>query len=163
LARYIVAQPKEEIANFVSSVIGAGQHLAWDKFSALALIDDRRILAGVIYTQYSPANICMHVAAIPGRYWLCPEFLHAVFHYPFGELGLRRVTGLVPRKNADARRFDEHLGFVLEGCMEDALPDDALLIYGMLKKDCKWISDEFCGKLQRRGLRRLPVSQLATA
>jgi RimJ/RimL family protein N-acetyltransferase len=161
--RLVVSQPKVAIAQFVSQQIGEGNHLPWQEFSAIALVDEKRILAGVVYNQYSQANICMHVGALPGRHWLCPEFLFAAFDYPFRILNLRRVTGLVPRKNKDAIRFDEHLGFVLEGCLEEALPNDDLLIYGMLKRNCKWISDEFCGKLQRRHLRRLPIGQLAVA
>lgn len=161
--RLVVSQPKDAIARFVAERIGEGNYLPWNEFSAIALVDESRILAGVVYNQYSAANICMHIGAIPGRHWLCPEFLFAAFDYPFRVLGLRRVTGLVPRKNNDARRFDEHLGFILEGCLEEALPEDDLLIFGMLKRNCRWISDEFCGKLQRRLLRRTPIGELAVA
>ena len=159
--REIICQPKEEIANFVRGIIG--EHLPFENFSTIALLDDSRILAGIVYNHYSVTNICMHVGAIPGRHWLNPDFLFAAFDYPFGELNLRRVTGLVPAKNLQARRFDENLGFKLEGCMKDALSDDDMLVYGMLRKDCKWISSEFCGRLQKRALRRLPASSLAMA
>ena len=80
-----------------------------------------------------------HIAGKPGRRWLTREFLFAIFDYPFNQLGVRRITGLVPKKNKDARRFDEHLGFEYEGNMRNALADDDMIIYGMLKEKCKWL------------------------
>ncbi len=154
----ILAQPKEAIAAFVAETVGAT--LPWGQYSALGLVRDDRLVAGVIYNHWSESNCCMHVGALPGRSWLVPEFLYAAFDYPFNERTLRRVTGLVPKKNADARRFDEHLGFKLEGSMRHALPHDDLLMYGMLKRECKWISEEFTARLLKRAHRRaaLPLA-----
>ena len=135
----IVAQPKQEIADFVSSIIGEGQHFPFEDFSALALKQDGAIIAGVIYNHFTGTNIMMHVAAIPGRKWLTRDFLFACFDYPFNQLNVRRITGIVPKKNKEARRFDTHLGFEYEGNMRHALPDDDMLIYGMLKEKCKWL------------------------
>ncbi len=135
----IVSQPKEEIAKFVSGIIGEGEHFPFDDYSALGLIKDGEIIAGVIYNHYVNPNIMMHVAAIPGRRWLNREFLFACFDYPFNQLNCNRITGLVPKKNKDARRFDTHLGFEYEGNMRKALADDDMLVYGMLKEKCKWL------------------------
>jgi RimJ/RimL family protein N-acetyltransferase len=160
--RFVVSKPADQIAAFVASRLGAGSR-SWGDFKAIALVDEDRIYAGVVYNYYTGTNVCMHVGALSGRHWLTPEFLFAGFDYPFRVMGVRRVTGLVPSKNWEARRFDEALGFVYEGTMRDALADDDMLVYGMLKGECKWISSEFCGKLQRRLLRRTPASQLASA
>ena len=64
-----------------------------------------------------------------------------MFDYPFNQLGVNRITGLVAKKNKEARRFDEHLGFKYEGNMRHALADDDMLIYGMLKRECKWLKN----------------------
>jgi RimJ/RimL family protein N-acetyltransferase len=135
--KLIIAQPKERIAEFVSKMTN-GQHFPWENFSALALVDDMGIIAGVLYNYYTGTNICMHVAAVPGRKWLTRQFLFAAFDYPFNQLKVRRVTGLVPAKNEEAIRFDTHLGFELEGRMSHALADDDMLIFGLLRENCKW-------------------------
>ena len=135
----IVTQPKQQIADFVTYAIGQGRHMPFDNFSALGLVKDNELIAGVIYNHFTSTNIMAHIAGKPGRRWLTREFLFAMFDYPFNQLGVRRITGLVPKKNKDARRFDEHLGFEYEGNMRNALADDDMIIYGMLKEKCKWL------------------------
>lgn len=98
------------------------------------------LLAGVLFEDFNGANIVMHVAAVPGRRWLCREFLWFCFHYPFNQLGCRTVTGIVPSSNIEARKFDEHLGFTLKATLEDAHPEGDLLIYTMKKQDCRWLN-----------------------
>lgn len=106
----------------------------------IGLMDDTGdLIAGVLYEDYNQANITMHIAAVPGRRWLCREFLWFCFYYPFEQLGCKRVTGLVAASNLEARRFDEHLGFQLEATLEDAHPDGDLLVYKMRKEDCRWL------------------------
>lgn len=97
------------------------------------------LIAVVLFDDYNKANINMHVAAVPGSRWLTREFLWYCFHYPFIELGCKRITGLVAETNYAARKFDEHLGFTLEATLKDAHPDGDLLLYVMTKQDCKWI------------------------
>jgi RimJ/RimL family protein N-acetyltransferase len=135
----ILCQPKESIAAFVAERVPT--HFPWDNYTALALAENDTILAGVIYNHYTGTDICMHVAAVPGKRWLNRKFLFAAFDYPFNQLKVRRVTGLVPSKNKAAQRFDEHLGFELEGRIRHALADDDLLLYGLLREDCKWHRD----------------------
>lgn len=134
----IVTQPKDEIAKFVHAMIGQF-HFPFDNFSALGNIRDGELVAGVIYNHYSGVNICAHIAGAPGKNWLTRDFLYAMFDYPFNQLGVNRITGLVPKKNKQARKFDQHLGFKYEGNMRGALPDDDMLVYGMLKDECKWL------------------------
>ena len=82
----------------------------------------------------------MHIAAVPGRRWMTRDFLRVAFRYPFWQLGCRRVTGYVPASNADALRFDLHLGFVQEGRMREALPDgEDVIVLGMLRNECRWL------------------------
>ena len=101
---------------------------------------DGELIAGVLYEDYNKANLIMHVAAIPGGRWLTREFLHVAFSYPFEQLGVSRVTGVVPSENLAARKFDEHLGFELEATLTGAHPGGDLLIYVMRKEHCRWLS-----------------------
>lgn len=105
----------------------------------IAMVEDGIPLGVVLYDDFNGANINMHVAGITGR-WLSKTFLWMAFDYPFNQLGCRRVTGLVPSSNADARRFDEHLGFRLEATLKDAHPDGDLLVYAMHREDCRWLN-----------------------
>lgn len=99
-----------------------------------------RITAGVLYVESNGANVFMHVAG-EGKHWLTRKFLWICFDYPFNQLKLRRVTGVVPSSNLAARRFDEHLGFRLEAALKDAHPDGDLLVYSMTREQCRWLSD----------------------
>lgn len=143
--RKIIAQPKDLIASFVAKHIGLAE--GWRDYSTLALIDDSRILVGVVYNRWCKHDVCMHVA-VQGR--IIPEMLFAAFDYPFNQVKVARITGLVPARNLAAQRFDEHLGFVREGLIRRGVGDDDLIVYGMLKEECKWISSAFCERLDKR-------------
>lgn len=133
----IVAQPKEEIEKFVR--IGLKETDPFKDYSALGYVRENRLIAGVIYNHYTKSSICMHVYAV-GRNWLTKSFLFACFDYPFNQLGVNVITGLVAKKNKAARQFDEHLGFIYQGKIPHALPHDDLLIYTLIKRDCRWLS-----------------------
>lgn len=106
---------------------------------AIGLVDEDGICACVWFEGWNGANIYMHVAAEPGKRWMTREFLWYVFHYPFVECGVKRITGLVAQSNLVARQFDEHIGFRLETRMKDAAPDGDMLVYVMFKDDCRWL------------------------
>lgn len=108
--------------------------------------------AVVVYDSWVEGNsINMHVAAVPGRRWLTREFLRAAFRYPFVQLGLRRVTLPIDRSNTDARRFAAKLGASLEGIAREAGTNgDDLCIYGMLKRECRWLEEKTDGQEDAR-------------
>ena len=114
---------------------------SWGEWcEAIGLERDGELSAVVVFNLFSGADIAMHIAAVPGRRWMTREFLRAAFRYPFWQLGCRRVTGYVPASNADALRFDLHLGFVQEGRMREALPDgEDVIVLGMLRNECRWL------------------------
>ena len=101
-----------------------------------------RILAAVVFDCFSKCDCNMHVASDGSGQWLNREYLIRCFAYPFVQCGLRRVTGLVPAKNTAALKFDLHLGFRLEGRCPDALPDDDVLILGLVRSECLVIPKE---------------------
>lgn len=105
----------------------------------IGLESDGEIQAACIYNCYSGADIAIHIAAVPGRRWLTRSYLRTCFIYPFIQLGVRRLTGYVPSRNADALRLDLHLGFKQEGVMRHALWDDDLIVLGMLRSECRWL------------------------
>jgi len=135
LKKIICDQP-QRIGEFVSKIVGND---GWSSYQAIGLEEENELIAGVLFDHFNGASICMHVAAIPGCRWLTREYLWYCFHYPFMELGVKRITGLVPESNQAARRFDEHLGFTLETRLKEAHPEGDMLVYRMFKKDCRFL------------------------
>lgn len=105
-----------------------------DWYQAIGKEVNGKIVAAVIYNHYDfEHSIAMHVAAENG--WFSKDFMAAVFAYPFEQLGCERVTGYVAANKRRELRFFEALGFVREGLMRKGLPDDDLVILGLLRKD----------------------------
>jgi len=104
------------------------------------LEEDGCATAGVLFDGWNGSSICMHVAAVPGKRWMTREYLRVCFDYPFRQLQASKILGLVGEKNVAARRFDEHLGFVLEATLKDAHPDGDLLVYTMTPGQCRWLN-----------------------
>ena len=99
-----------------------------------------QLIAGVAFDNYNVASLQIHVAALPGKNWISKELLHRVFSYPFRQLGVNKLVGLVGSTNADALRFDLALGFRIEATLKDAYPDGDLLILTMTRDQCRWLN-----------------------
>jgi RimJ/RimL family protein N-acetyltransferase len=80
---------------------------------AIGVERNKKLIAGVAFESYNGANINMHVLSID-KNWINKEFLWMCFDYPFNQLKVNRITGVVAETNLAARRFDEHVGFKLE-------------------------------------------------
>lgn len=104
---------------------------------------DGEIVAVVVYDGFTNVDCNMHIASDGSKRWLTRELLVRAFAYPFIQLGMRRVTGLVPADNEEALKFDLHLGFQLEGRCQEATPDGRdVIVLGMLKRNCRYIPKE---------------------
>lgn len=101
------------------------------------------LCAVIVYDSFSECDCHMHVASDGSHTWLTRKVLIQAFGYPFVERDMRRVTTLIPEKKTDAIRFNEHLGFRLEGRCPEAMPDDDIQIRGMLRKECRFIPPEY--------------------
>ena len=107
-------------------------------FEVAAAVNGQGVILGaVLYTNFRRCSIEMTSAGAPG--WLTRGNLRGFFSYPFEQLGCRRVTGIVHRKNKHARQINERLGFKLEGICRHGFPDGDACVYGMIRKDCRWI------------------------
>lgn len=100
--------------------------------------EKHELLGGVIFPNFTGSSIEMHVAGFTPT-WLSRDFLWCVFHYPFVQLGCRRVFGLVPGDNLRALTFDLKLGFVTEAVIPDVYPDADLHILSMTREQCRWL------------------------
>lgn len=111
---------------------------------AIGVERDGEIYAGVLYDQSFGRSVCMHVAT-SGPSWLTKGFLRMVFDYPFNQLKVNKVIGLVDETNAAAIRFDRHLGFIEEGRLKDAGRFGDLLLLTMTREQCRWIQGDSHG------------------
>ncbi len=104
-------------------------------------------VAGCFYESCNGASVLGHLGGI-GRKWMNREYLWFCFHYPFEVLKVNKIIGLVTSDNLEARKLDEHMGFVLEATLKDAAPKGDLLIYTMTKDQCKWLTlkDKYRGQ-----------------
>lgn len=101
---------------------------------------DGEVIASVLYEGFNGANVFAHIAAIPGGRWLTREFLRAMFHYPFVQLGVQRITGMTDASNWRSRVFNGHLGFKPEAILKRAGRDGGdAVIYAMFREDCKYV------------------------
>ena len=111
-----------------------------ENHQAIAIVSGQDVLAVLLYGNYSPEDVWMHVASISPR-WCTRAVLRGIFGYPFNQLRVRRVTALVAKSNKHCRQFIERLGFSHEGTHPESLPNGgATCSYGMTRKHCKWIS-----------------------
>lgn len=110
---------------------------------AFGVVSDGELCAVVVWDTFSKVDCAMHVASNGGGHWLTRKVLMQAFGYPFIDLKLRRVTALIPTKKTAAIRFNEHLGFKLEGLCPEAMPDDDIQIRGMLRRECRFIPPEY--------------------
>lgn len=107
---------------------------------ALGLVEDEKLIAGVVFNMYTKASICMHVAAEPGKRWMTKDFLWRSFAYPFVQLSCNRITGLVRVDNFESQRFVEHLGFKREGLIRRGCVDGTdMILYGILREECRFL------------------------
>lgn len=134
--KHIVFDQPEVVGRWVCARTG-GTYSAVDSM-AIGLAQDGELIAGVLYDHFNQRSVAMHVAAT-GRNWLNRDYLRACFRYPFLQLGVTKVLGIVDSANADARRFDEHLGFEIEATVKDAAPGGDLLIYSMTREQCRFL------------------------
>lgn len=128
----------ERVLPFVQNLIPG--IAANDGMRAIGLRRDGELVAGAVYEGFNGRNMWVHLAGLPGRHWLNRGFLQAGFSYPFEICGVDRLSGYVNASNADARRFDEHVGFQEEARLKGAAPDGGdVILYVMWRQDCRFL------------------------
>jgi len=132
----VICDDPERIGKWVSKRTGTKW---WCQHAAIGFEKDGALVAGIVYDNFNGKNIFAHIAAVPNKRWLTKAFLRYMCHYPFNELKVNRVTGMIPSTNKASIRFVEKLGAELETTLKDAHPKGDLLVYRMIKKNCKYL------------------------
>jgi hypothetical protein len=143
----IVLHLPDVVGSWVAAQTGGDWHKGMGQ--GIGLVDpEHGIVAGVSYVECNGASVLCHIA-VKGR--MVPEFLDVIFRYPFEDLGCSKLLGLVASSNLQARRLNEHFGFVPEATLKEAHPDGDLIIYTMTRSQCRWLNlrEKRRGKVQR--------------
>jgi len=135
----ITADNQVELLAWAAGILNC--HFGVDS-KAIGVMQSCDISAVVVYEDFTAYDCRIHVASNGSRRWLSRSFLCEIFHYPFVQCGLRRVTGFVNETNTDALRLDLRIGFKIEGRLRDATPDGDVLVLGQLRSECPFIPKE---------------------
>lgn len=98
---------------------------------------DGVLKGAAVFDAFTAFECCMHLAIEDGV--TVPEFaLRAAFAYPFTQLKLKRLTGLVRADNAAALEIARRNGFVEEGRKRWGSGDCDEIVLGLLPEECPW-------------------------
>lgn len=115
----------------------AGGQYQPGRFKAIGRVKDGQLIAGVLYEDTNGVNVFCHIAG-EGR-WANRHFLWLIFHYPFVQLGLNRITTVIEPQNTVSQEFTQRLGFEVETKLKDSHPLGDLWVLRMFKRDCRWL------------------------
>lgn len=111
-----------------------------DQQKGICLMRDGAVDAACVYDEFNGSNVFVHIAATPGKRWLTRSFLYWAFHYPFEQLGCKRMTAWINSDNVASVTFVEHLGFELEATLKQAGPTGGdVLLYVMFREKCRYV------------------------
>jgi hypothetical protein len=107
--------------------------------AGIAIERDGELVVGVTYDSYTGSNIIIHSRCDDPKatsrrfYWM-------IFDYPFNQLGVTCVRGLVSTGNAHAQEINGRLGFQGEAMLKDYFPDGDAIIYVMRRENCRFLA-----------------------
>jgi RimJ/RimL family protein N-acetyltransferase len=122
--------------------------MAWtpENSTAIGLLKDDELVAGVWYEDYNKVSIMCHIA-ITGK--MTPEYLNIIFDYPFVQLGVNKIVVPVLSDNEASIKFVKNLGFEENARLLDVSPDGDMIFFVMTKDKCRFIGERY-GKRRRR-------------
>jgi RimJ/RimL family protein N-acetyltransferase len=127
----------ERIMRFVSYRLNWPGEWGWALGAGVERDGD--LIGGVVLSHYTP-GIDIYLACAGDRGWLGRDIIRVAFEFPFLSLGVPRVTALGAVSSRKSSALLLGLGFQVEGRMRRAAPGgDDLMVYGMLREECRWI------------------------
>jgi len=99
---------------------------------------DGVLLGGVIYQNFTHESIAMHVAGFR-KDWVTRDLIWVCFHYPFVQLGVKRIFGQVPETNTKALEFDLRFGFKILTKIDGVFSDGGVIVLVLEREDCRWL------------------------
>ena len=120
-------------------LMGSGVWNAVGKSALGELNDDGVPNWAVIYDHFEEGgSIQLHIAIDNPKY-VTRQAISACFEYPFYQLGVKKVLGIVNSTNDSALTFDMRLGFTVEAIISDAYDMGSMYILSMTREQCRWL------------------------
>ncbi len=146
----VVYSPTDEMLDWATARGGIKFR---DDAKAMGVRSDGALHGVVVFDSFTNTGCWVSVVSDGGRKWITRELIIRVFAYPFIQLGYPRLNSFVSVNNADAIRFNEHFGFQREGVLREAGENgEDLIVYGMLRRECRWLPERFSGKTGKAAL-----------
>lgn len=100
---------------------------------------DGELVGGVLFTNFTGESIAMHTAGL-NKHWLNRDLLYVIVDYPFNQLGVKRVFGLVPADNEHAQQLNTKFGGKVVARIEGMFRDNVAGIVMCLERDaCRFM------------------------
>jgi len=142
MGRHIVSGP--EVGHWVAQRVDGG--FFEGRATALGLKRNDEIIAGVIYENWNHKSIWCHIA-IEGR--LTPEYLAAIFDYPFNICQVEKIIVPVGSENEESLRLVKKMGFAEEARIKDGRPDGDIVFLTLAHENCRYIGERYAARLRR--------------
>lgn len=119
--------------------------------TALGYVDsDGTIKWATVYDNFNPGgSIQMHIAIDDSKY-VTRRAISACFEYPFYQLGVKKVLGVVNSEDLKTLSFDLRLGFELEAVIKDGYEIGDMYILSMTLEQCRWLRGKDYGRQSQR-------------
>lgn len=126
--------------DWVAERLGPGTVINQPAKVVLSVDDETgKFLGGVVYNHFTPGNCEVNVVADSPRF-ATRRTIPGFFAYPFQQLALRRITGIVHTANRRSLEGAQRLGFRVEGLLRDWYgADQHGILLGMTREECKWL------------------------
>jgi RimJ/RimL family protein N-acetyltransferase len=132
-------------ASLVSPWISEKAGGSGEASSAIGLMRNNRLIAGASYSGFTGGNVWIGTRIDFNPHGL---FYGLAFDYPFNQLKVNRLSGIVRTNNSKAIRLNEHLGFKREALLRDYFLDSDAIVYVMYKDDCKFLRGQYRDKVK---------------
>lgn len=113
-------------------------------FQGLLWVDPKTFAVDWVvgYTSFLGKTCQMHMVKLKDAKYTPKKLIWASFDYPFNQLGLEVVFGVLNGNNTIAVKYDRHLGFK-EVQRFPGVHDDGgdMILMAMNKADCRWIKE----------------------
>lgn len=125
-----------EVKEQIQSRVGVA---ALSNSTNFGFYQDGELIGGVAFYEYRIQDIVFSGYMDKGGVFN-KKMLRELYYYPFVQLGCHRVTAYTEVDNREANIFLKRMNFTKEGRIREVserLKD--INVYGMLKRECKWI------------------------
>lgn len=134
----------EEVAQWVLHRIPEMRGRSFGPCAAIGVLRDGNLVGGFVFSGYAQhadgSDITINGAAAPGNR-VTRRMWERVYSYPFVQIGCARVSDYIIETNQNAIRFAERSGFKLEGRKRRGYGSEDVLLYGMLRHECRYLKE----------------------